>query len=1210
MYAHVRLWRAPSDANHRLWISWKERVDEAESTNWVVSSVGLGLLSGILWQVQPANDDPQSAGELTRGLVSMSSLLSPREKEVYDKVVKQLANRGFRLGELLTFWKRLIDGQLMPGFDPQRSLTNDVVRRAIIPETRLGYGGCALATKWSSAETKPQVMVTHNWTNGFGSLVSAILADALGRASYQEVAAQIATASGLERVQEKLGGKQETTYWVCAFCINQHASICAGFGPEPPQGTPEWAAWDRRRHDSVTGEGFVLCNCLVEKVFSHTDARCELNKFDDMMTHLAQQVGRFAQLIVVDDAFDVLYRAWCVAEIFEANVLGMESRIQVSSQDAVDQNYDRLSLLDVRQCTASSQADKEMIMAKIADVEVFNWKIQQLVFGEEMGLFSQWVDGNERSRQVGRILRRCVIRAESTQGKSVRPSRRCCASFRLLASLSDDSEVAATEEETQKKGFQIGNVFVQCLCSEIMRFDIALNNWQFLPKPELKDNTTKKKLRLGIPTGPKKGNDTFETEPSDPPVYSWARGGMFIYKGTKESLNNEVLTIEVLGQKAGQWAPQGKALVGLRGAIDYPIAVGVVKILTTSKNDYVQGSPDPLGQRRRQGRAGGSISMAMRSLALKPGQNDEDSSVPRPMQDLTSLTMYYIQGSVQHLVVTVNGADGLPVADPDYGSSNPFVRVKYDGTVEQSPVVMASLAPCWNHTFYIPVRFIDPCIYKDKAYKKNIFPEELVESFCPELWSQMSRTAVSARTVALHKTGRSFAVIQGLALDAFDSLDDRKKLACAARQIQELCDRSLELIRASSVHEEEEEDEPPDEGGEAEVDSDLGAEGMLLTLLKISTSMSFSAAADRTSAIRQEMKSKGFLDIEVWHWDGVPTEFLGAFKLDLQKTRFGQQVERALCRDVVKTKQIENTTDEADREKDDTGDATVGIDPALAKVHNTLMYEGRREKITGSSLATMGSLPVSWLLHIAGKNQNGIDESLHCHSSTSAPAYKRGELSVNRTCVKGAKLDAKRKLDGVNEVRKLMSCLKFEGWKEVFSELNEARKASTLDDARSFGTMRHCGRDAVYGTLRSLEGEGKVLPLPRLITPLALPADLGSPLAIMHWIKCIEYNAPARQRACGQINLWQTPSDILALRRGSVQDHAVLLCCALQGLKKDAWVCVGSVEGGNEHTWVMTREGYGTVTFWEVTTGAKYHLGQRWLSPRIELTVLGFRAPT
>eukprot|EP00439_Symbiodinium_sp_Y106_P070551 s209_g12.t1 len=164
-----------------------------------------------------------------------------------------------------------------------------------------------------------------------------------------------------------------------------------------------------------------------------------------MMTHLAQQVGPFAQLIVVDDAFDVLYRAWCVAEIFEANVLGMESRIQVSSQDAVDQNYDRLSLLDVRQCTASSQADKEMIMAKISDVEVFNWKIQQLIFSEEMGLFVQWVEGNERSRQVGRIVRRCEARAQGTKDEPARRSRGCFASLRMLTSPDRDSDESSEE---------------------------------------------------------------------------------------------------------------------------------------------------------------------------------------------------------------------------------------------------------------------------------------------------------------------------------------------------------------------------------------------------------------------------------------------------------------------------------------------------------------------------------------------------------------------------------------------------------------------------------------------------------------------------------------------------------------------------------------------------------------------------------------------
>eukprot|EP00439_Symbiodinium_sp_Y106_P074978 s209_g14.t1 len=148
MYEYVQLRRAPSEADYRrLLFTWGDRIFEVTNTNWVVNSVGLGLLSGILWQVQPPNDDPQSAGELTRGLVSMSSLLSPKEKEVYDKVVKQLANRGFGLAELLRFWRRLLDGQMMPGFDPQLSWTNDVVRRAIIPESRTGHGGSALATK-------------------------------------------------------------------------------------------------------------------------------------------------------------------------------------------------------------------------------------------------------------------------------------------------------------------------------------------------------------------------------------------------------------------------------------------------------------------------------------------------------------------------------------------------------------------------------------------------------------------------------------------------------------------------------------------------------------------------------------------------------------------------------------------------------------------------------------------------------------------------------------------------------------------------------------------------------------------------------------------------------------------------------------------------------------------------------------------------------
>merc|ERR1712194_21101 len=127
------------------------------------------------------------------------------------------------------------------------------------------------------------------------------------------------------------------------------------------------------------------------------------------------------------------------------------------------------------------------------------------------------------------------------------------------------------------------------------------------------------------------------------------------------------------------------------------------------------------------------------------------------------------------------------------------------------------------------------------------------------------------------------------------------------------------------------------------------------------------------------------------------------------------------------------------------------------------------------------------------------------------------------------------------------------------------------------------------------EAGGLELPFPCLITPLALPASLADPLKVCHWVRCTEFYAPPRQRSVGQISNWARPDDILSLRRGSVQDHAVLLCCALLGLGKNAFVCKGTCQGGLEHVWVMTREQLGMVTFWETTTGGKFHLPCRWV---------------
>ena len=82
--------------------------------------------------------------------------------------------------------------------------------------------------------------------------------------------------------------------------MNQHASICGGFGPCPSDG---YNQWDAMRRNSVTGaarrghclfrgvlteqppaeEIFPVCNCKRKKYFNDEAALTELNKFDDLM---------------------------------------------------------------------------------------------------------------------------------------------------------------------------------------------------------------------------------------------------------------------------------------------------------------------------------------------------------------------------------------------------------------------------------------------------------------------------------------------------------------------------------------------------------------------------------------------------------------------------------------------------------------------------------------------------------------------------------------------------------------------------------------------------------------------------------------------------------------------------------------------------------------------------------------------------------------
>jgi hypothetical protein len=325
----------------------------------------------------------------------------PSRSEAWERKVRALAERSIDVAALLDFYEKLGQEAVMPHFDPERHTTNDVVRQAIIPLSRTDLSGVAYASlddvvpKRTDPE-KPQqiVMVTHSWSNLFLHLVAAVVADALGKDEYEAVAERLKTSEGRERLREQLAYKETLfqRYWICAFCVNQHASICGGFGSAPPVASPDFQRWDASRRDTVSKLPFQVCSCEEPKHFNDSGDECELNKFDDMMGLLHRElnceVPRFRQIAAVDRNFEVFTRLWCIAEFVQAYMSGIPQKVCLLSNRAVDIDNDDLTLytkmasLKASDCHATRPEDKEEILRKIPNLAEFDLQLQNAVFGE------------------------------------------------------------------------------------------------------------------------------------------------------------------------------------------------------------------------------------------------------------------------------------------------------------------------------------------------------------------------------------------------------------------------------------------------------------------------------------------------------------------------------------------------------------------------------------------------------------------------------------------------------------------------------------------------------------------------------------------------------------------------------------------------------------------------------------------------------------
>lgn len=357
--------------------------------------VELSGLSGQLTQAGRSRFQETIARQERHAVWRMSC--QPDKDEAWQEAVQSIALRGISIKQLVQFYIGL--PKVMPHFRSDVHTTADVVRGAIIPMT--APDGCAYASLVAEgAPLRPQNMVTHNWSNLFAHLVAAVIADALQLSDFALVSYLLQNDI---TTLEKLFNPEdlEKTYWICAFSVNQHISVC---GSED-------------QVDSLTGDAHPSCKCGKVKQLNGTpplarngkSIHCEMNKFEDMMSFLAASDDNFEQVVAVDVDFNIFSRAWCVAEVAQGHRMGITQKVKIHSKAALEKGLGSLQNqhIHIQNMKASRIEDVQDILSRIQDVEAFNAYLQDMLIGGD-GLIAALLkplDFVESSRQIGRLAR-------------------------------------------------------------------------------------------------------------------------------------------------------------------------------------------------------------------------------------------------------------------------------------------------------------------------------------------------------------------------------------------------------------------------------------------------------------------------------------------------------------------------------------------------------------------------------------------------------------------------------------------------------------------------------------------------------------------------------------------------------------------------------------------------------------------------------------
>lgn len=336
---------------------------------------------------------------------------------------------------------------------------------------------------------------------------------------------------------------------------------------------------------------------------------------------------------------------------------------------------------------------------------------------------------------------------------------------------------AATEKsqsmsitEASERRIPVHKVTAFFLLEEIFDFHFLFENWWFNMAPEMPAHLKlfPKSLKISVPKSTEGAWATKRTEASNNNY--WFKPGMFCFRGTLRQLRYACFSASVYCLQKGTVLSKPPILIGtcvlsLKSVQEQPLVRGVVKKLAMGTRNMFSGTIQ------------GNIRCCVKSSAIS---FFEDLKM-RPAQPISgSALITQLDHRFQYLVVRVLKCDNLPASNTDSNTSDPMVKVKWDGIVNHTCVLESTVSPVYNQNMYFPIHLVDKRELTDPAFIRYSLPVDLSSKgpVVVEVWDNedsscylLGSVEISLSRIYTHGILQQRSLVDGIYTEAQEDVD-------------------------------------------------------------------------------------------------------------------------------------------------------------------------------------------------------------------------------------------------------------------------------------------------------------------------------------------------------------------------------------------------------------------------------------------------------